>query len=175
MHRNPIFADNNNIFSVLTKFLRLHVFDAHEYAAAVEVSHARPPFLSAAAAARLFYDPNGHHAPSTAACYCLPPASSFSQYLLVSCPFPKVPAPFLQTKIIIVLAVHLPTDSYPRHNLHVAESLEGSSKSLRAMYIRTDFVQSSLRRVHPNPRPPSLSPPPTAFLKAYALLSHRPV
>ncbi|KAF8180495.1 hypothetical protein K438DRAFT_1199952 [Mycena galopus ATCC 62051] len=143
---------------------------------------------------------------------------------LFSCPFPKDPALFLQTKIIVVLAIHLPTDSYPRHNLHVTELLEGSStryvsslcfplvppglfpscslntcsiadsltalslapttmsvsahgprRSLRAMYIRTDFVQSLRRRVHPNPRPPSLSPPPTAFLKAYALLSHRPV
>ncbi|KAF8197155.1 hypothetical protein K438DRAFT_1967402 [Mycena galopus ATCC 62051] len=49
---------------------------------------------------------------------------------LFSCPFPKDPALFLQTKIIVVLAIHLPTDSYPRHNLHVTELLEGSSTSL---------------------------------------------
>ncbi|KAJ7738438.1 hypothetical protein B0H14DRAFT_492143 [Mycena olivaceomarginata] len=29
-------------------------------------------------------------------------------------PSPRVPTSFLQTKIIVVLAIHLPTDSYPR-------------------------------------------------------------
>ncbi|KAF8162074.1 hypothetical protein K438DRAFT_2025606, partial [Mycena galopus ATCC 62051] len=80
------------------------------------VSRARPPFLYTTAVA-LLYDPNGHNAPSNAA--LLP--------RLFSCPFPKDPAPFLQTKIIVVLAIHLPTDSYTRHNLHATELLEGSS------------------------------------------------
>ncbi|KAJ7676483.1 hypothetical protein B0H14DRAFT_3908641, partial [Mycena olivaceomarginata] len=39
-----------------------------------------PPFLSAATAALLLYGPNGHHAPSNAACYCFSPSPSFSQF-----------------------------------------------------------------------------------------------
>ncbi|KAF8162088.1 hypothetical protein K438DRAFT_2025611, partial [Mycena galopus ATCC 62051] len=104
-------------------------------------------------------------------CLLLPLTSVLLLFaVLTRRPFPKDPAPFLQTKIIVVLAIHLPTDSYPRHNLHVAESLEGSSTSLvpcayhhvpsaPAMYIRTDFVQSSRRRVHPSPPVPSPTMP----------------
>ncbi|KAF8145507.1 hypothetical protein K438DRAFT_1991798 [Mycena galopus ATCC 62051] len=142
------------------------------------VSRARSPFLSAATAALLLYDPNGHHAPSNAASFFVP--------LL------KDPASFLQTKINVVLAIHLPTD------LHATESLEGfdemspvcvspssrptfsrplsltapcayapcplapadiDAASAPAIHICTDFVQSPRRRLPPNPPVPSSTIP----------------
>ncbi|KAF8162058.1 hypothetical protein K438DRAFT_1776133 [Mycena galopus ATCC 62051] len=96
-----------------------------------DVSRARPPFLYATAAALLLYDPTvtmRHPTLLVATAHQRPPPFR-STYSAFSCPFPKDPASFLQTKIIIVLAIH-PTDSYPRHNLHATELLEGSSTSL---------------------------------------------
>ncbi|KAJ7738431.1 hypothetical protein B0H14DRAFT_3516007 [Mycena olivaceomarginata] len=100
MRRNPIFAD---IFSVLTPS---HDSDSDQLTSVCAPPLSSPPFLSAATAALLLYDPNGHHAPCNAACLLLltsaPPfLSSYS-------------APFLQTTMIVVLAIHLPKDSYPR-------------------------------------------------------------
>jgi hypothetical protein len=73
-----------------------------------------PPFLSAATAALRPPTATMRHP-------TLLVAASHSVFLLFvvltrlfSCPFPRDPAPFLQTKIIVVLAIHLPTDSYPR-------------------------------------------------------------
>ncbi|KAF8145454.1 hypothetical protein K438DRAFT_1781975 [Mycena galopus ATCC 62051] len=110
--------------------LRLH---AGEYAAAVLAFPRvpRPPsvplrYRRRAAALR-------PQRPPCAIQYCLLlPLTSFLPLFAVvirlfSCPFPKDPAPFLQKKIVVVLAIHPPTDSYPRHNLHATELLECSS------------------------------------------------
>ncbi|KAJ7789845.1 hypothetical protein B0H14DRAFT_233329 [Mycena olivaceomarginata] len=66
--------------------------------------------------ALLLYNPNSHHASSNAACCCLSPRVLLFSVLtrLFSCPLPRDPAPLLQTKITVVLAIHLSTDSYPR-------------------------------------------------------------
>ncbi|KAJ7699713.1 hypothetical protein B0H14DRAFT_3904527 [Mycena olivaceomarginata] len=67
MCRNPIFAD---IFSVLTP---PHDSDSDQLTSACTPPLSSPPFLSAATAALLLYDPNGHHAPSNAAFLSLAP------------------------------------------------------------------------------------------------------
>jgi hypothetical protein len=84
-----------------------------------------------------------------------------------------LPAPFLQTKIIVMLAIHLPTDSYPRHNLHATESLEGlqrrtspvciSPSSRPAFSLRALILISVLLLTLLQPCPLALPPCPSAF------------
>ncbi|KAF8141032.1 hypothetical protein K438DRAFT_2115022 [Mycena galopus ATCC 62051] len=117
-----------------------------------DVSRARPPFLYATAAL-LLYDPTvtmRHPTLLVAASHQRPPPFR-STYSAFSCPFPKDPASFLQTKIIVVLAIRFPTDSYPRHNLHATELLEGSSTSL---------VPCPYHHVRQRSRPSTQPPPP---------------
>jgi hypothetical protein len=113
--RNPIFTD---IFSVLTR------------GADATMSWTPTPTSSPRPARRrcrrsVVYDPNGHPTLLVATSHQCPPFLILTRRF--SCPFPRNPAPFLQTKIIVVLAIHLPTDSYPQHNLYATESLEGPS------------------------------------------------
>ncbi|KAJ7869509.1 hypothetical protein B0H13DRAFT_2670036 [Mycena leptocephala] len=138
--RNPIFTD---IFSVLTR------------GADATMSWTPTPTSSPRPARRrcrrsVVYDPNGHPT------------------LLVATSHQN-PAPFLQTKIIVVLAIHLPTDSYPRHNLHATESLEGSStryvftlslaRTSAACHVHTHHVRQRPRTSTQPPPPPFTSAP----------------
>ncbi|KAF8137929.1 hypothetical protein K438DRAFT_732700 [Mycena galopus ATCC 62051] len=164
-----------------------------------DVSHARPPFFSAAAVALLLYDPNGHHASSNVACCCLSPASSFfSQFLLG---FFRSPSPGLSCKqkslscsryISLRTAIHESLEgSSARRRMPCAyapclrprtstQPPPPPSKSAPPPPCTFAPTLCSLHGVEPTqtrmcPRPPCLSPPPTAFLKAYALLSRPPV
>jgi hypothetical protein len=113
-----------------------YLLDSYALDATTSLTHTTPPFLSAAPVALLLYDPNGHHAPSNAACRCLSPASSsFSQFLLGA---------FLANKNHCRARDTPPYGQLSTANLHVTESLEDFNE------VRLQFV-FPLRPARPFP------------------------